>query len=207
VKSFQGWIEGMNFHPQAVHMLAQARWDRVGDISAMCKCLKKAGMQIQKTAVSSLTMSMNRLTHDRDLREWLEWLDNRFEILPEGALFFSCKNLGWDRQQLLRMALLGAMQVKGVRLIVHGVPWETADLTGQEQIVVSNGPRLSGSIVVLTECHAQGAAVLAGRFLGGNLQMRENLELLRKREGMVVTEEGVDFLSWNAAETVDKSDK
>jgi hypothetical protein len=37
--------------------------------------------------------------------------------------------------------------------------------------------------------------------------MQENLELLRRREGMVMTEEGMVLASWKTAETVDKPGK
>jgi len=191
VERWQWWFEGMGVSPQGIHLLALARQDGAGDIPALQKWLKLAGWKGRQTAVSSLSMTLNRLTADRNLREWLEWPANRFENLPEGALFFSCKNTGWDRRQLLRMALRGAMQVEGVRLVIHGFPWDMVDLTYQKQIIVSNGPLLPGGTVVLAECHAQGAAVLAGRFLNGDVALQEKLELLQSGEGLVVIEEGV----------------
>jgi hypothetical protein len=159
------------------------------------KWLKQVGRQ-QQTALSSLGLTLDRLMADSNLREWLAWPVNRFETLLEGALFFTCKDSGWAQRQLLQMVLLGAMQLEGVRLVIHGFPGEAVDLSRQEQFVVSNGPLWPDSAVVLTECHPQGAAVLAVRFLNGDLQMQENLELLRRREGMIVSEAGAVLACW-----------
>jgi hypothetical protein len=189
----------MNVHPQGIQLLAQAQQEGVEDIPGLRKWLKQVERQGQYTAVSSLRMALNRLTASRVLREWLEWPANRFDILPEGALFFACKGAGWDRQQLLRAVLLGAMQVEGVRLIVHGSPWKAADtafLGAQERVVVSNGPLLPDSAIILTECHAHGVAALAGRFLASDVRLGENLELLGRGEGIVIASDRVFFTAW-----------
>lgn len=195
MQRWQQWFAGMSSHPEAIQLLAQARQAGVGDIPALGKWLKQVGRQ-QQTALSSLGLTLDRLMADPNLREWLAWPVNRFEILPAGALFFTCKELGWAYRQLVQMVLLSAMQVQGVRLVVHGVPWTAVDLSRQERFVVSNAPPWPDSTVVLTQCHAQGAAVLAKQFLNGDLQMQENLELLRRREGMIVTEAGAVLACW-----------
>jgi hypothetical protein len=187
----------MNVRPEGLQLLAQARQDGVGDIPALRKWLKQAGRQGQQTAVSSLSMTLNRLTADRDLREWLEWSANRFENLPEGALFFSCKNTGWDRRQLLRAALLGAMQVEGVRLVVHGFPWQTIDVGGQEQIVVGNGPLLPDSVTVLVGSSPAAAAKLAAIFSNGNPLLAETLEILPSNQAILVDQGDIRLISWS----------
>lgn len=199
VQRWQRWFQGMNVHPQGIQLLARAQQDGVEDIPGLRKWLKQVERQGHYTAVSSLGMALNRLTASRVLREWLEWPANRFDILPEGALFFACKGAGWDRQQLLQAVLLGAMQMKGVRLIVHGLPWKAvhaAHLGSQERIVVSNGPLLSNSVIILTECHAHGVAALASRFLASDACLGENLELLSRGEGIVIANDKVFFTAW-----------
>lgn len=200
VQRWQHWFQGMNVHPQGIQLLARAQQDGVGDIPGLRKWLKQVERQGQYTAVSSLGMALNRLTASRALREWLEWPANRFDILPEGALFFACKGAGWDRQQLLRAVLLGGMQVEGVRLIVHGFPWKAADtafLGAQERVVVSNGPLLPDSAIILTECHTHGVVALAGRFLASDVRLGENLELLGRGEGIVIVSDRVFFTAWH----------
>lgn len=203
VQRWQRWFQGMNVHPQGIQLLARAQQEGVGDIPALRKWLKQLERQGHYAAVSSLGMALSRLTASRTLREWLEWPANRFDILPAGALFFACKGSGWDRQQLLQAVLLGAMQVEGVRLIVHGFPWKaahTAHLGSQERIVVSNGPLLSNSAIILTECHAHGVAALASRFLASDACLSENLDLLGRGEGIVIANDDVLFTAWPAKE-------
>ena len=203
VQRWQRWFQGMNVHPQGIQLLTRAQREGVEDIPGLRKWLKQSERQGHYAAVSSLGMALNRLTASRTLREWLEWPANRFDILPAGALFFACKGSGWDRQQLLQAVLLGAMQVEGVRLIVHGFPGKAvrkARVGQQERIVVSNGPLLSNSAIILTECHAHGVAALASRFLASDACLSENLELLGRGEGIVITNDDVLFTAWQAKE-------
>ena len=197
---WQRWFQGMNVHPLGIQLLAQAQAAGVGDLAALQKWLKQAERQGQYAAVSSLGVALNRLTASRTLREWLAWPVNRFESLREGALFFACQAGGWDRQQLLRAVLLGARPVPGVRLVLHGFPWSAAMaayLDRPAQCVISNGPLLAGSTVLLTECHAHSAVTLAHRFLGGDAGLGEHLALLQRGEGLVISEGSVYFSSWN----------
>jgi hypothetical protein len=194
----------MNVHPQGIQLLVQAQRDGIADIPTLRKWLKGVERQGQYTAVSSVGLALNRLMASRSLREWLEWPANRFEILPEGALFFACKGNGWDRQQLLQAVLLGAMQVEGVRLIIHGFSGKVvpvAHLGSQERIVISNGPLLSNSVVILTECHAHGIEALARRFLASDAYLSEKLALLGRGEGIVVAGDKVFFATWNGRVT------
>lgn len=199
VARWQRWFQGMSVHPQGVQLLERARQDGVGDIPSLRKWLKQAERQGQYAAVSSLSMALNRLTASRSLREWLEWPTNQFDILPEGALFFAVKGTDWARQQLLRAVLLGVLPVEGVRLIIHGFSWLAFNMVHLEdpgQTVVSNGPLLPGSTVILTESHAPGATRLSHRFLGGDDLLSENLSLLGPGEGIVVHGEEIFFATW-----------
>lgn len=201
VQRWQRWFQGMNVHPQGIQLLARAQQEGVGDIPALRKWLKQLERQGHYAAVSSLGLALNRLTASRALREWLEWPANRFDILPAGALFFACKGSGWDRQQLLQAVLLGAMQVEGVRLIVHGFPGKAVRkvyVGNQERIVISNGPLLPNSAIILTECHAHGIKALASRFLASDACLSENLELLGRGEGIVIANDDVVFTAWQA---------
>lgn len=200
VQHWQCWFQGMNVYPLGIQLLIQAQQEGVEDIPSLRKWLKQVERQGQYAAVSSLTIALKRLTASRTLREWLEWPVNRFEVLPEGALFFACKGTEWDRQQLLRAVLLGAMQIRSARLIVHGFPWKSVDATylgSHEQIVISNGPLLSKSTIILTECHTQDIAPLTARFLASGAGLGENLELLGRGEGIVIADDDVFFTTWN----------
>lgn len=200
LQRWQRWFGGMNVHPQGVQLLARAQADGVVDIPSLRKWLKQVERQGQTAAVSSLGMALNRLTANRSLREWLEWPVNRFDILPAGALFFACKGTSWERQQLLRAALLAAMQMPDVRLIAHGLPGKVlpASLIGDlPRIVVSNGPLLPDAAIILTESHAQGLTALKKRFLANDVRLGENLELLRQGEGVVIVDGDPFFTTWN----------
>ncbi|MCB8980761.1 MAG: hypothetical protein H6657_25400 [Ardenticatenaceae bacterium] len=200
LQRWQHWFGGMNVHPQGVQLLVQAQAAGVGDIPSLRKWLKQVERQGQTTAVSSLGLALNRLTANRSLREWLEWPVNRFDILPAGALFFACKGTSWERQQLLRAALLAALQRPDVRLIVHGLSGKvlsTLSLGNMPQIVVSNGPLLPDATIILTESHAQGLVALKKRFLADDVQLEENLALLRLGEAIVLVAGTPFFVSWN----------
>lgn len=200
VLRWQRWFQGMNVHPQSLQLLEQANQDGVEDIPSLRKWLKRAERQGQYTAVSSLSMTLNRLTANRSLREWLEWPTNRFEVLPEGALFFAVKGTDWARQQLLYAVLLGVLPVKNVRLIVHGFPWKGVDLDalrGHDRLIISNGPLLPHSVTILTESHPQGVTKLARRFLDGDGLLSENLSLLAHGEGIVIVAGDIFFTTWN----------
>jgi hypothetical protein len=187
VARWQRWFQGMSVHPQGVQLLERARQDGVGDIPSLRKWLKQAERQGQYAAVSSLNMALNRLTARRSLREWLEWPTNRFDILPEGALFFACQRTDWARQQLLRLMWLAAQNAGHIRLIVHGYPWRGRDEMANmpETLLVSNGPTLAAAATILVEAQPRHRQLLADRFLGGDQQLAENLALLRRGEGIL----------------------
>lgn len=202
VARWQRWFQGMNVHPQGVALLAQARGEGVEDIPALRKWLKKAEREGQYVGASSLGLALNRLTTSRSLREWLEWPTNRFDILPAGALFFACQSSGWDRRQLLRGVLLAVLSVPAARLIVHGFPWKTlqhGELQDHGQMVVSNGPPLSGSTTILVENLPRHAATLTRRFLADDPQLGENLTLLGPGEGVVLSQGEAVYTTWQSS--------
>jgi hypothetical protein len=220
VGRWQTWFAGMNVHPYSSSLLAQARQAGVADISGLRKWLQQVerhgrpaalpaangngsgAVRHWLPAVSSLSLALNRLTAGRRLREWLEWPANRFEGLPDGGLLFACQGTSWDRQQVLRAVLLAACQLDGVRLVLYGLPWPAvAPEQLAPQVVIGNGPLLPGATVVLTESHDQGAAALAGRFLAGDARLQENLALLGRGEGLVVSGESLFFTAWAAQGT------
>lgn len=200
IQRWQQWFQGMAVHPQGIQLLVQAHQDGIDSLPTLRKWLKQKERQGHYTAVSSLRLALNRLTTNRKLREWLEWPTNPYDILPEGSLFFACKASGWDRRQLLRSVLLSTLQVKDVFLIAHGFPWQKTDnayFANQGNVVLSNGPLLSGSTIVLTESHTQGVSALVKRFLAGDAGGGENLELLKRGEGLIVVDDEVLFSTWN----------
>ncbi len=199
VGRWQRWFQGMNVHPQGVDLLARARQEGVEDIPGLRKWLKKAVRKGQVTADSSLILALSRLTANRAVREWLEWPTNRFDILPAGALFFSCKGSSWDRYQLLRSVLLAALAVPEARLIVHGFPWRVQNkesLQQHERMIIGNGPRLPGSTIILVACSSHAASVLSTRFLGSDQVLAENLQLLQRGDSMIFSGEDTLFTTW-----------
>ena len=196
---WQRWFQGMNVHPEGVVLLAQAQKDGVTDILGLQKWLKQMERQGQHTAVSNLKMVLERLTSSRTVQERLEWPTNCFDVLPSGAIFFSCKANSWAREQLLRAFLLGTMAVANARIVVHGFPWELAQVPGleaHEQLVISNGPMAVNSAVVLTESNTKGIVTLADRFLDNDDLLTENLALLGMGESIVMYESDLFYSTW-----------
>jgi hypothetical protein len=199
VGRWQRWFQGMNVHPQGLGLLVQARQAGVEDIPGLRKWLKRAERQGQYAAVSSLGLAINRLTASRNLREWLEWPTNRFEILPGGALFFACKGSSWDRRHLLRGVLLASLAVRDARVVVHGFPWKMVEdglLHRRERLIISNGPPLPGATTVLVETLPEHVDILAGRFLSHDAQLAENLTLLGPGEGIVLSNGEAVYTTW-----------
>lgn len=206
-RRWRHWFQGMGVHSQALPLVSRARQEGVDDITSLQKWLKRlerAGAEAvaargNAQAASSLSMALKRLTADRTAREWLEWPANRFDILPDGALFFACRGSAWSRRQLLRAALLGAMQAAGARLVVHGFPWSSLDaglLPVERQILASNGPLFAEGVVLLAESRAPAADELARRFLGADELMAERLQLLGSGEALLVAERETCLVSW-----------
>lgn len=203
LRRWQRWFKGMQVHPQALQMLSQARIDGVEDIPSMIKWLKQAERQEQFAAVSSLKTALERLIATRTLREWLEWPTNPLEILPEGVLLFSCKASDWARQQVLMAIFHSVTQIQNISLVIHGFNWEETTMVDSfkpTNVALSNGPLLPNSTVILTESHTQGAVTLANKLLAGDVLWQENLELLQRGEGVIVSEGARIWTSWNKPE-------
>jgi hypothetical protein len=201
-RRWRQWGSGMGLHPQGVALLGQAHGAGVEDLAGLGAWLKQQEREGGGPAVSGLKATLGRLTRDRRLRQWLAWPTNRFDALPENALFFACKDTGWDRRQLLRAVLLAVGAVPGVRLILHRFPWEEMgeeDLITPPDLVVSNGPLAPESTVVLTASHPGGVATLTERFLGNDARLAEKLSLLGRGEGMVVGGGSVSYAAWRAS--------
>ena len=103
---------------------------------------------------------------------------------------------------MLRAVLLQALALKSVRLVVHGFPWDKAQMDTrvvQAEMVSSNGPPLPDSTIILAESRGQAVATLTRQFLKDDLQMGENLELLRCGEGIIIKNRQHFFCSWRRA--------
>ncbi|MFZ1755215.1 MAG: hypothetical protein WAU10_15800, partial [Caldilineaceae bacterium] len=202
IRRWQQWFQGMAVHPQSLPLLAQAYHAGVADIPALRKWLKQQERQGKQTGVSSLSLALNRLTASRAAREWLEWPTNRFDNLPDGLLFFACQGNSWERRQLLKAVVLAVLQIPDIRLVLHGLPWkELADthLRGYRSLLVSNGPCLPDSAVVLTACHPAGLEALSRQFFPDDVCLRENVALLAVGEGAVLLGDSVTAATWNKA--------
>jgi len=197
LRRWQFWFQGMHGPAQGTELLVLAWQDGVRDIPALQKWLKRRERQGVNTAVSTLTSVLNRLMAGRVVRDWLAWPINPFEILPQGALLFACKAANWRRQQLLQGMLLAVQQVPNSRIVVHGMPWPSGGVGGVTRGVISNGPLVDGSTVVLTESHSRGITALASRFLANDVQQTEHLELLRSGDSLVIFQNDMFFSTWN----------
>ena len=200
-RRWQRWFEGMNVHSEGIALLAQARQVGVEDILSLRKWVKQVERTGPSTAVTSLNMALSRLTSSRVLREWLEWPVNRFDILAGGALLFAVKGTDWARQQLLRAVCLGAVNVPNIRLVLHGFPWShaiVAQLQPCARLCLSNAPLFDGAITVLVENHTQHVAELAQRFQADDLLFVENMYLLGRGEGVILSENEPVFVTWDS---------
>ncbi len=199
LERWQRWFDGMQVQHQGVQMLGQAHADGVEDIPGLLKWLKREERQGLNTAVSSLKMALDRLTVNRTLRERLEWPANSMDILPEGLLFFACRASDWARQQILRSVLLSVIQFQDIRLILHGFTGDTLEevsLLKPATAVLSNGPILPDSTVILTECHTRGVTRLVKCFFAGDSLWQENLELLHRGDAFVISKTTPVWMSW-----------
>lgn len=190
---WQTWFQGMHVPMQTSPLLEAAWQDGVRDLPALQKWLKRRERQGVNTAVLSLKTALNRLLSDRDIRNWLTWSVNPFEILPQGALLFACQGTNWQRQQVLQAVLLAVQHIPNVRLVLHGLPNAPGGVGG----IVSNGPLLANSAVVLTQSHFKSVPKLGKRFLGEDARLMENLALLRRGEGIFVQQNALFFTTWN----------
>ena len=200
LQRWQRWFKGMNVQPQGIQLLAQAQAAGIEDIPALRKWLKKVERKGQAAAVSSLTLTLNRLTATRKLQEWLEWPVNRFEKVTAGALFLTCPGSGWEYQQMLRAVLLAVCQMAAVRLVLHHFPWQ-ADPALIEQLpqqtVLSNGPILVDTLPVLVQSSAKDARVIGKQLLNEDKLQMETLQLLGQGESILLTKNGPVLASWS----------
>lgn len=196
---WQQWFAVMDTHPSGVQLLERAQEAGVDDILALQRWLQQPEQQQRPAAARSIQATLKRLLSESHTREWLSWPTNPFAGLPAGSLLFSCAGNDWSRWQLLQAVLLGALHIPDARLVLYGLPWKEIapiELNAYEAMMLTNGPLLPLSTVVLAENHAQGAAVLARRFLQGNTLWQENLELLGRGEAIVVHGDEAIFAHW-----------
>lgn len=208
VPRWQRWFQGMNVHAADLQLLSQAQADGVGDIPSLHRWLKKmqregkflgqSSLRLEQPG-SSLAQALHRLMANHTLQEWLAWPVNQFDILSEGALFFSCQSNSWAGKQMLRAALFAAQQLPTCRLILHGYPWQAATNKNQlenQHVIISNGPLFPGSLPIITQCTAAEAHLLSKHLLQANPVQVETVQLLRKGEGMLLTKKGPLFTTW-----------
>ncbi|MCA9932153.1 MAG: hypothetical protein KC419_26900 [Anaerolineales bacterium] len=200
LQRWQTWFQGMHVPAQSLQLFTSAWQDSVRDLPALQKWLLQRERQGTDTAVSTLKAVLNRLIATRDVRNWLTWPVNQFEILPHGALLFACQAQNWQRQQLLQAVLLAVRQVPDVRLVLHGLPWASSGVGGYPKGVISNGPLLADSTVVLTQCHHKSVVELGRRFLFNEGRLVENLALLRRSESICVVENEIFFTTWSGSQ-------
>lgn len=196
---WQRWFTAMNVHPAGLGLLEKAHKEVIGDIPALERWLEQPEQQHRPEATYSVQAALRRLLADPQIREWLSWPGHPFAGLPEGALIFTCAGDGWQRQQIVRAALLAALQIPGARLALHGLPWQQVTpiaTAANSRLLLANGPLLSSTTVVLATSEPPGAALLAERFFGGSGSWQENLQLLATGEAIVLRGEARVLTTW-----------
>jgi|GEM_PF-6221668 len=199
LRRWQQWFGAMAVHPAGLGLLEKAHKEGVGDIPALERWLEQPEQQHRPEAAHSVQAALRRLLADPHMREWLSWPGQPFAGLPEGALIFTCAGDGWQRQQIVRAALLAALQIPGARLALHGLPWQQVapiETAANSRLLVANGPLLSSTTVVLATSEPPGAALLAERFFGGSGSWQENLQLLATGEAIVLRGQARVLTTW-----------
>lgn len=199
LQRWQNWFQGMNVHPQGLHLLTQAQQAGVGDIPALQKWLKQVERQEQSAAVAGLRLALTRLTANRTLREWVTWPTNHWSQVGEGVFLFACRAETWERRHLLRAVLLAASGQMDKKLIVHGFPWATysfEDITVCPALLVSNGPPLAEAATLLVQPDPRMAAKIGQRYLSSDPGLVENMQLLQRGEGILIEAGKIVFTTW-----------
>lgn len=212
LRRWQRWFAGMGVPSAARICLSQAQQAGVTDLPGLHRWLQQAARQGMLPVSRSLESLFAQLQAGTGLQSWLAWPLDRFTTLPGGVLLFACRANDWARQQLLRAVWLAAQDLgqfgKPVRIVGHGLPWVMMDGTSTEmpapplvRRLISNGPLQADSVIVLVQSSLPQQSLLAERFLAENAQWQENLALLRRGEGVVVTDNGMALTSWRGRET------
>lgn len=201
VSRWQTWFTTMGAHANALTLLPQAYQDGVRDLFSLRRWLI-GKRQEQFAAVSALSVLVEQIIHAVELGGWIKRpADIINDLSRDGSLIFSVNAHNWERQQLLWAVLLAVLPVPDLRLVVHGLPaWDQFDtgmLNDHPQVILSNGPTLSGSTTVLVGCKPRNVPALAERFLDNHPILTENLRLLRPGDGIVVSGEDITFVTWN----------
>ena len=207
VKRLQQWVRHMGLSADCEELVQDAVQNNIETLAGLQKWLLQQERQGTNAAIDSFKAAIARLTRNGTVREWLDWPTNPYDILPDGALLFSCKASGWDTQQLLRGVLLAALAVPNSRLICHGIPWRlisTEKLTAHPQVVLSNAPCSAESTIVITQTHDKGLRRLAQHFNIRGERLLENMRLMTAGEALLF--EGTDLetarpilTSWHTA--------
>ncbi len=207
LRRWQRWFAGMGVPSTARDWLSQAQQAGVTDLPGLRRWLQQAARQGVLPLARPLEGIFTQLQAGTGLQSWLAWPLDRFTTLPGGVLLFSCQGSDWARQQLLRAVWLVAQDLdqfgRPVLVVGHGLPWTMMDGVGKEmpmhplvRYLISNGPLQARGVTVLVQSSPRQQTLLAKQFLGGNVQWMENLALLRRGEGMVVTDNSVCLTSW-----------
>lgn len=202
IQRWQDWFGHMGVHRSNLPLLAEAFSQGVQEIGDLRRWLDEPGQQIRQEVTASLVRRLETFLETRTMREWVDWPDNPFRLLPDGALLFACAGSSWERQQLLAAMLLGAANSTGTRLILHGLPWEQMQLghglPAVESIITSNGPLYPDGRVVIVRCErSEAATLLADRFFPADPQMGENIHLLQPGEGILINRREAIYTTWN----------
>lgn len=203
VQRWQHWFSDMGVHRSNLPTLAEAFAQGIRELSDLRRWLDEPDQQVRPEVTASLRRRLELFLETRAMREWMDWPDNPFRLLPDGALLFACRGDGWARVQLLNAILLGALHSPDARLILHGIPWRHLPVYRLPQktggaVITSNGPLFSEGKVILVRCHqVEAAALLAARFFPDNTQMGENVQLLQRGESVVISNGEPVYTTWD----------
>ena len=199
VTRWQQWFASMNVHPAGLKLLEEAQRASVTDLPALQRWLEQPAQQHRPAATRALQAALKRLLSDPHTREWLSWPTDLFAGLPAGSLLFACSGQSPGRRALLQAAFLAACQIPEARLVLHGLPWQALPATilpRQRQMLLSNGPLLPDTTVLLSQSGPAGARVLAKRFLDADPVWQERLELLAPGEIVILRERRISIAKW-----------
>jgi hypothetical protein len=198
IARWTAWFSEMGAHPSALALLPQAYRDGVRDLAALNRWLitVRSG---HFAAVTALTILLEQVMGAMELSEWLRYPGRYINDLTEGsALIFSIKAHNWERRQFLWAVLLAVAHIPNLRLVIHGLPaWQfDAGLFNERQrVIVTNGPTMAGT-TILVGCKPTSVEILAGRFLGNDPLLTENLRLLQAGDGIVIHQDAITFVTW-----------
>ncbi len=195
LQRMQKWFVEMGLPRSSVALIEKAVADEVATFAELGRWVTLPKQQRMTKQIGRLKGVVNKLLAKRAVRDRLEWPTNPYETLPEGVLLFSCKQTGWEQEQMMYSLLLGIMVEPTINVILHGIRWSHIDDAEKiyrqlkcHNVIISNGPPLAGSVQVFTTSHPDRTRQISDLFFNGDERIEENLNLLTSGQSLLVNE-------------------